>query len=101
NSYLAYWSRGQLIDKPRFWARKWIWISFRPAWISFSLGLEFLQPGLEFLQPGLEFVPCGLEGRPRRRLSVPAGARRHLPDGERGPRIVRLGSYILPRGRLN
>jgi hypothetical protein len=52
---------GQLIDKPRFQGRKWIWISFSPALISFSLGLDFLQPGLEFLQPGLDFLQCSLE----------------------------------------
>ena len=95
-----YWSRGQHIDKPRFWARKWIWTSFSPAWISFSLdldfvqpGLEFLQPGLEFLQPGLEFVQPGLEFVPSGLLRTDPGAdfrsRRERGDSVRdgsGPR---------------
>jgi hypothetical protein len=71
-----YWSRRQLIDKPRFRARKWILISFSPAWISFSLGLEFLQPGLEFLQPGLEFLRGGPGGHGKQSIAqLPSAAR--------------------------
>ena len=93
-SQYFYWSWGQLIDKPRFKARKWIWISFSPAWISFSSGLEFLQPGLEFLQPGLEFLPCGLlRTDPGAAFRSPAGARREPPDGgRRGPRLREGGA---------
>src|SRR5208282_2152872 len=74
-------SRRQLIDKPLFQGRKWIWTSFSPAWISFSLGLEFLQPGLDFLQLGLEFVPGGLGGPTPARH--PVQSRTILPQSPR------------------
>ena len=77
---------GQPIDKPRFWARKWIWISFSPAWISFSLGLDFLQPGLEFLQPGLEFVPGGQGGPTQAPPFGPGGSEATASRMASGPR---------------
>src|SRR5271165_3178657 len=99
---LSYRSRGQLVDEPRFQGRQWIWISFRLAWISFPSGFGFpsawawisFRPVWNSFRLAWNSFRAGWEGRPRRRLSVRAGAGESLPDGERAPAADRLGSIL-------
>ena len=94
--------RGQPVDKPRFHARRWIWISFRPAWISFSLGLDFLQPrfGIPSARLGIRSGRAlGAEPAPPRSRRRERGTASGTASGPRGS--SGLGVTFLVWGRRN